>query len=252
MPVGNGPQMGVVDGAGARGEDAGVRIAFVDESGDVGGIGSPTRHFVLVALVVEHASWAAVNAELSAMRERLHRSLELRLDAEIHASAFLSRQPSHLGLSIRSRFLCAHHMLRTLSVLPGTGFRRVAIAKAAEGRGVFDIAWENLLYGVARIPSPGESSCPSKGLVVVCDHHGARPYIPSERVRSMLPESSQLLDLPYGRDSADNSVLQMSDLLAYLTKQSIEPNAFFSKSRNQSILHMTDDLFGGPCQVISS
>ena len=50
----------------------------------------------------------------------------------------------------------------------------------------------------------------------------------------------------------DNSVLQMSDLLAYLTKQSIEPNTFFSRSRNHSILRMTDDLFGGPCQVISS
>ena len=68
----------------------------------------------------------------------------------------------------------------------------------------------------------------------------------------MLPESSQLLDLPYGRDSADNSVLQMSDLLAYLTKQSIEPNTFFSKSRNHSISRMTDELFGGPCQVIST
>lgn len=229
-----------------------MRIAFVDESGDIGSKGSPTRHFVLVALVVEHEAWSAVNAELRAMRERLRSSLGLRPDAEIHASEFLSRQPSHMGLGIRSRFLAAHHMLRTLSKMPGTGFRRVAVAKEAEDRGVLDRGWEALLLDLAQTPPAGESTCSSKGLLVICDHHAARPYRPSEELRSMLPEPSQLLDLPYGRDSADNAVIQMADMLAYLTKQSIEPNAFFSRPRSQAILRMADGLFGNPCKIISA
>lgn len=229
-----------------------MRIVFVDESGYVGGIGSPTRHFVLVGLVVEHVSWPAVNAELRAMRDRLHRSLGLRPAAEIHASEFLSRQPSYLGLSIRSRFLCAHHMLRTISKLPGTSLRRIAVSKEEPGQVVFDCAWRELLLGIAHASPSTEISCGSRGMVIVCDHHGPRPYVPREELISILPEPSQLLDLPYGRDSADNPILQMSDLLAYLTKQSIEPNSFFSKAKRHTILRTANDLFGGPCAVITT
>ncbi len=235
--------MGAVDGSRARGEDGGMRVVFVDESGDVGGIGSPTRHFVLVALVVEHISWPAVNAELRAMRERLHRSLGLRPDAEIHASEFLGGSESHLGLGVRSRFLAAHHILRTVEKLPGVRVVKFAVRKDGGGAAILDTAWMGLLRQVAGLPKPeSPTSCPSRGLVIICDHHSRLPYRPSRTMLDELAASEELLELPFGRDSADSLVLQAADLMAYLAKQAIEPNSHFSKARGRTLLRQWERL----------
>lgn len=230
-----------------------MHIAFVDESGDVGVRNSPTRHFVLCAAVVDHVHWAAANRELGAMRERLRATHGLRLDAEIHASEFLGGSPLHLGLDYRRRFQCARHILRTLRKLPGMAFARIAVRKQPETAGVLEVAWSRFLRSLdeqkQRVPSGG---CPSRGLMIVCDHHAASPYRPSDVQRAGMSHGSQLLDLPYGRNSRDNLLLQAADLLAYLTKQSIEPGVHFSKSRGRALIRESERLFPTPCQVIDS
>jgi uncharacterized protein (DUF2267 family) len=223
-----------------------VRIAFVDESGDIGSKGSPTRHFVLVALVVEHEAWSTVNAELRAMRERLRSSLGLRLDAEIHASEFLGGSESHLGLGVRSRFLAAHHMVRTLEKIPGVRAARFAVRKEEIAHAVLDTAWKGLLRKVAEQPRAGmPTPCPSRGLLIICDHHSRLPYRPSQAMLDELAAAEELLELPFGRDSADSLILQAADLLAYLAKQIIEPNSHFSKGRGRNLLQRCERLFTG-------
>lgn len=233
------------------GRMAGVHIAFVDESGDVGTRGSPTRHFVLVAVVVEHARWAEANAAMAAMRGRLLSSHGLRLDAEMHASEFLGGNPLHLGLEIRARFQCALHLLRTLRDREGIGYARVAVDKAVTGSAVMETAWAGLLEAIGDgVSRESAWPCPSRGLMVVCDHHAATPYRPTNAMVAKLEPASQLLDLPYGRDSRDNLILQAADMLAYLSKQSLEPRGRFVKSANRSLLKETDRLFGGPCRIV--
>lgn len=230
-----------------------MHIAFVDESGDVGLRNSPTRHFVLCAAVVDHVHWAAVNAELQAMRARLLAAHGLRPDAEIHASEFLSKQPLHLGLDNRARFVCVRHMLKTFERLPGIRYVRTAIAKPAESGLTLAAAWSNLLAGIEQtlIVLP-KQPCQSTGLVIVCDHHAARPYRPAVLTTSDRQTAVRLLDWPYGRDSSDNLILQMVDLLAYLTKQSLEPNGYFSKTNGRALVRLSDALFAAPCPVTSS
>jgi len=238
--------MGAVDGAWARVEDTGVRIAFVDESGDVGGIGSPTRHFVLVALVVEHASWAAVNAELCAMRERLLSRHGLRLDAEIHASEFLGGGQLHLGLGITERFQRIHHVLKSALALPGTSYVRACIDKSTCQGSPLDAAWQQLSREIGEdVEVPRPHACPARGLIVLCDHHAALPYRPTPDVTKALGNADSLLELPLGRDSKDSLPLQLADLLAYLTRQSIAPNGYFAKSGGRNLLRIADAIFAG-------
>ena len=228
-----------------------MHIAFVDESGDVGTRGSPTRHFVLVAVVIDHARWAEANAALAAMRGRLLASHGLRLEAEMHASEFLGGNRLHLGLEIRARFQCALHLLRTLREQKGIRYVRLAVDKATTGASVMDTAWAGLLDDVGHVLAKEEpGACPSRGLVVVCDHHAAAPYRPTGDMIARLEPPAKLLDLPYGRDSRDNLVLQATDLLAYLSKQSIEPKGWFTKSANRSLVKEADRLFGGACRVV--
>lgn len=230
-----------------------MHIAFVDESGDIGTRRSPTRHFVLCAVVVEHGRWADVNERLAAMRKRLCAAHGLPTDAEIHASEFLGGSPLHLGLEIRARFQCTLHLLRTLRGLEGVRYVRVAVDKAMTGEAIMDIAWGGLLGDMGDVLSKEErGACPSRGLVVVCDHHAAAPYRPSETMVAGLDVSAKLLDLPYGRDSRDNLVLQAADMLAFLSKQSLEPRGRFLKSANRSLVRETDRLFKGPCRIAGS
>jgi hypothetical protein len=227
-----------------------MQIAFVDESGDIGGKGSPTRLFLLCAVVVDHRHWRAANAELRAMRERLEAGLGLRADAEIHASEFLSKHPRHLGLDNRRRYLCVRHILRTLATLPGIRFRRAAVWKGEDPTLTLEAAWSTLLSEIAQSPTLTTPGCPSRGLVVVCDHHSERPFRPSEGLRSAQPPDTEFLDLPYGRDSADSGILQMADLLAYLSKQSLEPNPCFAGSNGRALLRLSEPLFGKGCAIL--
>lgn len=228
-----------------------MHIAFVDESGDVGLRNSPTRHFVLCAALVDHVHWAEVNRELLAMRQRLLATHGLRLDAEIHASEFLGGSPLHLGLDFRRRFECTLHILRTLGALPGTTFVRIAVFKTVDQGDVLEMAWGELLSELGRQKQQGPTrACPSSGLLVISDHHGGRPYRPTVAQLAGMTPGLQLLDLPFGRDSKDNLALQASDLLAYLTKQSIEPGVHFSRSRGRALVRASDRLFSGPCRLL--
>jgi hypothetical protein len=228
-----------------------MHVVYVDESGDVGGKGSPTRHFVLCAVVVDHVRWAEINAELRRMRERLQEWLGLRVEAEIHASEFLGGSPMHLGMDIRRRFRCAHWILRQLQAMQGLAFARVAVRKGGEIGEIMDAAWESLLLDVgARLPVPWEGRCASRGMQVICDHHAALPYRPRGSLVESLGERAELLELPFGRNSADSQLLQVADLLAFLTKQSIEPNAHFSKNRGRALVRRCEALVGGSCPVV--
>ena len=230
-----------------------MHVMFVDESGDVGAIRSPTRHFVLSAVVVDHVGWAEVGDELRSMRARLCSVFGLAEGAEIHASEFLGGSPLHLGLDLRRRYLCALQILRTLRHLRGARFARVAVDKAQAEGGILDLAWGELLHEVnsdlGRGPSTG---CPSRGIFVVCDHHSALPYRPSSHVLARMHAGAPLLDHPYGRDSRDNLMLQVADLLAYLTKQSIEPGVHFRRSRSRALVRESERLFAQPCRVITA
>lgn len=228
-----------------------MRIAFVDESGDIGGRGSPTSFFLLCAVVMDHAHWSEANLELAAMRRRLESNLGLRREAEMHAAEFLSKHPRHLGLDNRSRFLAVRHALRTLAALTGTRYCRVAVRKGEDPGRTMESAWNGLLTQIAETPAATGTLCRSRGLVVVCDHHAARPYRPSDAVLASLPPDTQLLDLPYGRDSLDNPILQMADLLAYLSKQSLDPKPYFEGSQGRALIRLAETLFGKPCPVIA-
>lgn len=227
-----------------------MHIVYLDESGDLGSAGSPSRLFILSAVVVAHERWLEARHALDAMRANLEVLYALRPDAEIHAAEFLGGASRHLGLDVRRRFQCAHHILGFLLRAGCLRPVRVAVDKAgAGGRPLLDLAWEGLLGQIVHelVPTPA-SACGSRGLVVVMDHHGASPYRPS----ACLDLSQPLLELPFGRRSQDSTLLQCADLLGFLTKQSLAPNRYFTGSNGRRLIRELETLYAKPCVVLSA
>lgn len=228
-----------------------MHIAYLDESGDLGSAGSPSRLFILCGVLVSHERWLEASLLLENLRLALNQRYGLRFGAEIHAAQFLGGASSHLGLDIPRRFQCTHHILRSLQSCDLLHPVRIAVQKGdSAGKAVLDLAWNRLHQEIARVVSHSQpSACGGRGLVVVMDHHGALPYRPPSQRN--LSDICPLLELPFGRRSEDSHFLQFADLLGFLTKQSLDPNSYFSSSRGRRLLRMSEQLHPAPCQVIT-
>lgn len=225
-----------------------MHVAYIDESGDLGAAGSPSCHFILSAILVSHERWLEARLDLDGMRSNLDRLYGLRMGAEVHAAEFLGGAERHLGLDVRRRFQCAHHMLGFLRRSSCLRPVRIGVEKKGQGgRALLDLAWAGLLDEInAEISVTPPSACGSLGLLVVMDHHGALPYRPVANLTS--PRA--LLELPFGRRSEDSHLLQCADLLGFLTKQSLAPNRHFSGSQGRGLVHAADQLYRAPCRVL--
>lgn len=225
-----------------------MHIVYVDESGDLGATGSPSRLFILSAVLVSHERWIEARRVLDAMRAKLDALYGLRPSAEIHAAEFLGGAARHHGLDVRRRFQCAHHVLRCLRQSDCLRPVRVGVEKGgASGRVLLDRAWAGLLVEVSReVDGFPANACGSRGLLVVMDHHGALPYRPSAEMDAGQP----LLELPFGRRSEDSTLLQCADLLGFLTKQSLDPNRYFNGSNGRRLVRAAEALYQTPCRLV--
>ncbi len=65
-------------------------LMYVDESGDVGHHNSPSRYFVLSAIVLHENQWQNILDDLVRFRKYLKNRYGLEMQEEIHASVFLN------------------------------------------------------------------------------------------------------------------------------------------------------------------
>ena len=223
-----------------------MHLLYVDESGDTGHAGSQTRTFTLSGLLVHHAEWHEAQAAITRMRRRLYEKYGYPVHAEIHASEMLGRSEAHHGTQRHQRIQAALHAVEMIRREKRLTPLRVIVAKGAIGHGVPQAAWLALLEATSRHIASGEGHrfCSAQGLAVVCDDHRTAPSAAwLSEIRAKLDLGTLLIDEPFGRDSRQSPLLQLCDLLAYLTKQTLEPNALFSQPHTQSMIKRCNTLF---------
>ena len=66
-------------------------LLYVDESGDVGIKNSPTKYFVLSALIIHESKWRNTLDELVKFRNKLRDTKGLKLREEIHCTELINR-----------------------------------------------------------------------------------------------------------------------------------------------------------------
>jgi hypothetical protein len=179
------------------------------------------------------------------MRTRLCSNFGFPEAAELHASELLSRTDRHFNLSRRMRLRCATHVLGFIEARPTIRRFRMVIDKEKAGDDFYLKAWTGLLSKVAvEVEMFRHGHCFSPGLVIVCDDHRTAPRPTMMKVVDPLSRLEGLLvDLPFGLASQDSQMLQLADLLAYLSKQTVAPSGLFVSGADIRLLERCERMF---------
>lgn len=219
-----------------------MHLIYVDESGDTGLTNSPTREYLLVAIMVPESRWHDVLMRVNRARRRMKEKLGLDFATEIHAAEFLGGARTHLGLVAWQRVRAIRWLIKELSREPELRFVAIGRQKKTEGA-ILGPAW-------ARLISEAENRTTERVLLLtdVTDrkavlkavHHREEDDAPNVQGPSV-----RLIEDPIHMNSRHSRFIQLSDLLAYLLRQSLQPNAHFQHEQPRQLVKMAIRLTGG-------
>ena len=239
---------------------------YVDETGDTGLVGSPTRYFLLSGLVIHAFRWKPVLDGLVAFRRDIKIRFGLRLREEIHAAHLLNkpgplaRIPKHQRLEILRRY--ADHLAGTAD------FSVINVLVDKQGKAptysVFDNAWQALIQRFENTISarnfPGPSSAHDRGILFpdATDQHRLNVLLRKMRVYNPITNQAQygagfrnlmlrtIVEDANFRDSASSYFVQSADLCSFLMYQAIAPSAFMKKKGGANYYRRLDPIL---CKV---
>jgi Protein of unknown function (DUF3800) len=219
-----------------------MHLVYVDESGDVGLTNSPTREYLLVAIIVPDKSWHKILARINRTRRRMKEKLGLDFAAEIHAAEFLGGAHTHLGLEAWQRVRAIRWLLKELSREPELGF--IAIGKTKlSGAEILHPSWSRLIEEA--------ENRTSERIMLLTDVTDRKAVLKAVHLReeedgpNTQGPSERLIEDPIHIDSRHSRFIQISDLIAYLLRQSLKPNAHFRNEQPRQLVRMATKLTGG-------
>ena len=243
-------------------------LMYVDESGDVGLVNSPTRYFVLVGLVLHELRWQQTRDELISFRRDLKQHFDLKLREEIHASAMISRPGPLVRIAKHSRLEILRRHADKLAAMPDLSLVCVIVDKLGKPAtyNVFERAWEALIQRfentLAHRNFPGPKNPDDRGMLFP-DHtddkklnallRRMRIYnpIPNQPVFGAgyrnLPMRSVIEDANF-RDSAHSYFVQAVDVSAFLLYQHFMPSSYMKKKGGQNYFRRLNPIV---CKVVT-
>jgi Protein of unknown function (DUF3800) len=219
-------------------------LMYVDESGDTGLVGSPSRYFTLSGIVVHERSWRTFIDRLIAFRKTLKSVYGLGVRTEIHASEYI-RKPID-GLTKYDRLAILRNTIDELAKMPEISITNVVVDKQgkAPDYDVFQKAWgvlfqrfENtLFYG----NFPGQFR-DDFGMVLSDATAGQKltQMVRRMAVYNPIPSSygyesrnipiKKIIEDPHFKDSRSSLPVQMADVCAYFLHQRYAPNGYIKR-----------------------
>jgi Protein of unknown function (DUF3800) len=249
---------------------------YVDESGDIGLVNSPTRYFVLSGLVLHELRWQANLDQLINFRQKMKLLYGLKLREELHASHLIN-QPGELKRIKRNDRLSIIRALATeLGTMQDIQLINVVVDKLNKPAGydVFEKAWQALIQrfentlrngnfpGQAK-PQPGQAKPQNDKGMLLPDRtddkklklllrkmrrYNSVPSRFSEASSRQMP-LSYIIEDPLFKDSQDSYLTQCVDLSAYLLQQYFSPNAYMKKTGGHRYFIRLEPVL---CKVASS
>ena len=218
---------------------------YVDESGDCGLSGSPTRYFSLVGITVHESRWRDFHNQLVVFRRTMKAVHKLPTRLEIHASEYIRRPPvsgmqKHVRLSILRQYLDELEKMNFISI---TG---VVVDKQGKPPtyDVFTSAWQALFQrfentiGYGNFPGQHRGD---KGMAIVDNTDGRKLQRLMRKMAAYNPIPSiyggfrnipvvNIIEDPTHRDSSQSYFIQSADVCAYFLQQKQSPCAYVRKS----------------------
>lgn len=201
-----------------------MKLLYVDESGDPGIDESPTKYFILSAIIVDDFKWYSLLNDHISFREYLRDSKGLKLDEEIHASEFINtpgelvRIKKHNRLDILKKSVdwVANHNIKVITVV---------VDKPRKGSEIFKYTWEILLLRFQNILEREQDI----GMIITDNTDGNKL---KEIMRDLALKN--IIEDPIMRHSYNSYFIQMSDVIVYFARQLYEPNRYVRKKGGQN------------------
>ena len=221
---------------------------YVDESGDTGLENSPTRYFVLSAIVLHELRWKQILSDLVVFRQMLRVTKGLKLREEIHCTDFINKPGELIRIKRNDRIDILKKCMDWLNQQGDLSIYSVIIDKTDRTDDIFELAWNALLTRfentIRNKNFRGPQNPDDRGIVISDNTDGdkliklirrMRHYNPIPNRRDYYPGDFRNLKLEYViedpvfRDSRYSLIHQMNDVVAYFCRQTVEPNAYMKK-----------------------
>ncbi len=233
-------------------------IMYVDESGDSGLGGSPTRFFGLSGITVHESRWRDFLDHLVTFRRTLKAVHGLPMRTEIHASEYV-RSPPVDGMAKHVRLAILRQHLDELAKLDYISITSVVIDKLGKPAGydVFLAAWQALFqrfentikYG--NFPGAHRSDM---GMIVVDNTDGRRlqSLVRRMAVHNPIPNMAvhgpghrnmpvvRIVEDPFNKDSTDSYFVQAADVCVYFLQQKFAPCSYVKRKGGQNYYDRLD------------
>ena len=242
-------------------------LMYVDESGDVGLENSPTRYFILSAIIVHELRWQNVLTSLVDFRRQLRDHKGLKLREEIHSTDFINKPGELKRIRRNDRLDILKKCIDWLDEQRDINIFSVVVDKEGKSRDIFEFAWNVLAMRFENTLSHGNFSGPrnadDKGIILSDNTEGEklRKLIRKMRHFNSVPNQrdnygegyrnmkiNYIIEDPVFRDSQHSFLHQMTDVLAYCLRQEYEPNnymrrkgghRFYSRLQNVVVTRVT-------------
>jgi hypothetical protein len=227
-------------------------LMYVDESGDIGLTGSPTRYFVLTGLVLHEHRWRQTLDELIAFRREQKTDFGLKLREEIHASPMLSKPGALVRIPKHQRLEILRRYADKLASMPDLSLICVVVDKANKPAtyDVFDAAWKTLIQRfentLAHRNFPGPRNPDDMGMLFPdrSDEKKLNALLRSMRAFNPVPSQQSsgyrnlqirtIIEDPNYRDSSHSYFIQSVDVTAFLLYQHLSPSTYMRKKSGQN------------------
>lgn len=217
-------------------------LTYVDESGDTGLTGSPTRYFALSALTVHESRWRDLASCLVAFRRTMRSAYGLPIRVEIHASEYLRRPPVP-GIQKHVRLAILRNLLDEIGKLNYVSVTNVVVKKAGKPAGydVFELAWQTLFQRIENTIRYGNfpgGYASDKGMMFVDNTDGKKLLQLTRRmsVHNPIPNLGgggyrnlpllNIIEDPHHKDSQHSYLIQVADVNAYFLHQKYAPSKY--------------------------
>lgn len=234
---------------------------YVDESGDVGLNNSPTRYFVLSAIVIHELRWRQTLESLVEFRKFLRDTKGLKLRDEIHCTELLNKPGELIRIKRNDRLDIIKKCIDWLNIQSDVNVFSVVVDKHGRHDDIFELAWNTLVMRFENTLSNKNFSGPcntdDKGIILSDNTEGQklRRLIRKMRHYNTIPNKTgvyasgyrnlrinSVIEDPIFRDSKFSFLHQMNDVLAYCIKQKYFPNAYMKKKGGNNFYKRLDKV----------
>jgi len=223
-------------------------LMYVDESGDSGINSSPTKYFVLTAIVFHELRWSRVLHNFTEFRRELKKTKGLKLREEIHASHFINKPGRLSRIKRNDRIDILKKCIQWANLQSDLNVFSIVVNKSGKKSDIFEIAWNTLLTRfentIRHKNFAGPQNADERGIVLSDNTEGKKLRILLRKMRhfNAIPNKTDLYDGGYRninlqyviedpvlRDSSISYLHQLCDVIAYFARQKYEPNAYMRK-----------------------